>query len=149
NLTRIAPPIGIYPNSRPDPLGDYLVTLDRIEELAPRVAYAGHHDPVLDPAERAREIRRHHVERLEREQGALDGRPLSGYEVSLSLFPGDLTPTLRRFATAESLAHLERLVHEGRASREGLAYVRARPAAGTPGSPGERRASPRHPSPAP
>jgi len=124
-LNRITPAIGLYPNSRPDPLGDYLVTLDRIEELAPRVAYAGHHDPVLDPAERAREIRRHHVERLERAQGALDGRPLSGYEVSLSLFPGDLTPTLRRFATAESLAHLERLVHEGRASREGLAYVRA------------------------
>jgi glyoxylase-like metal-dependent hydrolase (beta-lactamase superfamily II) len=124
-LGGITPAIGLYPNSRPDPLGDYLETLDRIEELAPRVAYTGHRDPVTDPAGRAREIRRHHVERLEHAQASLDGEPLSGYDVSLSLFPGDLPPTLRRFATAESLAHLERLVHEGRAARSGLAYVRA------------------------
>jgi len=30
---------------------------------------------------------------------------------------------LRRFATAEALAHLERLVHEGRAARMGSRYV--------------------------
>ena len=124
-LSGITPAIGLYPNSRPDQLGDYLETLDRIEELAPRVAYAGHRESIHEPAERAREIRRHHAERLERTQGALDGEPLSGYEVSLSLFPGELTPVLRRFATAESLAHLERLVFEGRAGRAGLAYVRA------------------------
>jgi glyoxylase-like metal-dependent hydrolase (beta-lactamase superfamily II) len=123
-LGGITPAIGLYPNSRPDPLGDYLETLDRIEELAPRVAYTGHREAVLDPAERAREIRRHHFERLERAQGALDGVPLSAYEVSLALFPDELPPTLRRFATAESLAHLERLVHEGRAERSGLAYIR-------------------------
>jgi glyoxylase-like metal-dependent hydrolase (beta-lactamase superfamily II) len=124
-LGGITPAIGLYPNSRPDPLGDYFETLDRIEELAPRVAYTGHRDAVLDPRERAREIRSHHVERLAYAQGALDGEPLSGYDVSLALFPGDLPPTLRRFATAESLAHLERLVHEGRAGRAGLAYVSA------------------------
>jgi glyoxylase-like metal-dependent hydrolase (beta-lactamase superfamily II) len=124
-LSEITPAIGLYPNSRPDPLGDYLQTLDRIEELAPRVAYTGHRAAVRDPASRAREIRSHHVERLEHAQAALDGEPLSGYDVSLALFPDDLSPTLRRFATAESLAHLERLVHEGRAAREGLAYVSA------------------------
>jgi glyoxylase-like metal-dependent hydrolase (beta-lactamase superfamily II) len=125
-LGGITPAIGLYPNSRPDPLGDYLQTLDRIEELAPRVAYTGHRDAVLDPAERAREIRSHHFERLTYAEDALDGEPLSGYDVSLALWPGDLPPTLRRFATAESLAHLERLVHEGRAARDGLRYVSAR-----------------------
>jgi glyoxylase-like metal-dependent hydrolase (beta-lactamase superfamily II) len=123
-LGGITPTIGLYPNSRPDPLGDYLETLDRIEELAPRIAYTGHRDPVGDPAERAREIRSHHTERLSSAQEALDGAPLSGYDVSLALFPGDLPPTLRRFATAESLAHLERLVLEGRAGRDGLGYVK-------------------------
>ena len=122
-LGEITPAIGLYPNSRPDPLGDYLQTLVRIEELAPRVAYTGHRDAVLDPAARAREIRSHHLERLTYAESALDGEPLSGYEVSLALWPGDLPPTLRRFATAESLAHLERLVHEGRAARDGLRYV--------------------------
>ena len=123
-LGGITPAIGLYPNSRPDPLGDYLESLRRIEELGLRVAHTGHREPVLDPAARAREIRAHHADRLERTQGALDGESLSGYEVSLALFPGDLSPTLRRFATAESLAHLERLVREGRAAREGLAYIR-------------------------
>jgi glyoxylase-like metal-dependent hydrolase (beta-lactamase superfamily II) len=131
-LMGITPSIGLYPRSRPDPLGDYLETLDRIEALAPRVAYAGHREPVVDPAARAREIRSHHEDRLERAQQALDGEPASGYDVSLALFPDELPPTLRRFATAESLAHLERLVREGRAAKEGLAYVRAASAADIP-----------------
>ena len=124
-LDTITPAIGLYPNSRPDPLGDYLVTLDRLEELAPRVAYAGHRDPVAQPAARAREIRAHHAERLDHAVAALDGSPLSAYEVSLALFGGELSTTLRRFATAEALAHLERLVREGRAERAGPGYVRA------------------------
>ena len=123
-LGGITPAIGLYPNSRPDPLGDYFETLDRIEELAPRVAYSGHKDPVTDPAGRAREIRAHHVERLDRAVAALDGRPLSAYEVSLSLFGSELSTTLRRFATAEALAHLERLVRDGRAERAGSGYLK-------------------------
>ena len=131
-LSGITPAIGLYPKSRPDPLGDYLRSLERIEELAPRVAYAGHKDPIGDPAARAREIRAHHEDRLARAEEALAGGPLTAYEVSLELFESDLSPTLRRFATAESLAHLERLVREGRASREGGGYVTGRTAAGTP-----------------
>ncbi len=76
-----------------------------------------------DPAGRAREIRAHHVERLELAAASLGPEPRSAYEVSLSLFGADLSTTLRRFATAEALAHLERLVHEDRAARVGLGYV--------------------------
>ena len=124
-LSDITPAIGLYPRSRPDPLSDYFVTLARIEELAPRVAYSGHKEPVGDPRRRAREIRAHHEERLDRTVAALDGRPQRAYDVSLSLFPGDLPPSLRRFATAESLAHLERLVRDGRAERVEAGYLRA------------------------
>ena len=100
-------------------------SLRRIEELAPRVAYAGHKEPVRNPASRAREIRAHHDARLDRAEAALDGDPRSAYEVSLALFEEELSATLRRFATAESLAHLERLVAEGRAARdEPERYVR-------------------------
>ena len=134
-LLGITPAIGLYPNSRPDPLGDYLETLRRIVELDPRVAYAGHKDPIEDPAGRAREIIEHHHSRLDGTAAALDGQPRSAYEVSLALFERNLSPTLRRFATAESLAHLERLVHEGRAERATGGYVRARAAAGIPASP--------------
>jgi glyoxylase-like metal-dependent hydrolase (beta-lactamase superfamily II) len=124
-LMGITPAIGLYPNSRPDPLGDYLETLHRIIELDPRVAYAGHTEPIERPAARAREILEHHRERLDSTAAALDGQPLSAYDVSLALFERNLSPTLRRFATAESLAHLERLVREGRAARAVGGYVSA------------------------
>jgi hypothetical protein len=39
--------------------------------------------------------------------------------VSLVLFGRELSPTQRRFAVAETLSHLERLVREGRAARSG------------------------------
>ena len=51
--------------------------------------------------------------------------PLSAYDVSLALFERDLSPAHRRFATAESLAHLERLVREGRAQRVERRYISA------------------------
>jgi glyoxylase-like metal-dependent hydrolase (beta-lactamase superfamily II) len=125
-LVGITPAIGLYPDSRPDPLGDYYASLRRIEELAPRVAYAGHKEPVRDPVGRAREIRAHHDARLDRAEAALDGDPRSAYDVSLELFEEELSVTLRRFATAESLAHLERLVAQGRAARtEPQRYIRA------------------------
>lgn len=122
-LAGITPAIGLYPNSRPDPLGDYLGTLRRIEELGLRVAYTGHRQAVADPAARAREIAEHHAHRLDAARAALDGQPATAYEISLALFDSDLSTTLRRFATAESLAHLERLVADGRAERAGAAYV--------------------------
>jgi glyoxylase-like metal-dependent hydrolase (beta-lactamase superfamily II) len=116
-LNGITPAIGVYPEARPDPLGDYFETLARIEQLAPRVAYAGHRTQIAEPAARAREIRAHHEDRLERTQAALGGGPVTPYEVSLRLFDADLPPILRRFATAEALAHLVRLAADGRAER--------------------------------
>jgi glyoxylase-like metal-dependent hydrolase (beta-lactamase superfamily II) len=124
-LTGITPTIGVYADARPDPLGDYFETLARLEELAPRVAYSGHRDPVLDPAARAREIRSHHMERLQRTIEALGAEPVSAYAVSLALFDEQLSPPLRRFATAEALAHLERLVCEGVVARVDGGFVRA------------------------
>ncbi len=116
-LTPITPAVGLYPNSRPDPLGDYLDSLHRIAELAPRVSYGGHGATVTEPAARAYEIVGHHDERLDRTQAALDAEPRTGYEISHSLFGRDLPPIQRRFAVAETLSHLERLVVLGRAAR--------------------------------
>ena len=45
--------------------------------------------------------------------------PRNAYEVSLELFGPDLDASERRFAVAETLAHLERLILEGRARRAG------------------------------
>jgi glyoxylase-like metal-dependent hydrolase (beta-lactamase superfamily II) len=116
-LADISPAIGLYPDGAPDPLGAYLASLAAVERLAPRVALPGHGPTVDDPAARARELRRHHAERLDACAAALDGRPRSAHDVSLELFPGDLDAGARRFALAETLAHLERLAAEGGARR--------------------------------
>jgi glyoxylase-like metal-dependent hydrolase (beta-lactamase superfamily II) len=118
-LGRITPAVGLYPESRPDPLGDYLDSLRRTIELAPRIAYPGHGDPVTDPAGRAAELLEHHRRRLEQTAAALDGHPRSGFDVSRELFGDELSPTQRRFGVAEALSHLERLVVEGGAARAG------------------------------
>ena len=118
-LGEITPTVGLYPDSRPDPLGDYLESLERTIELAPSFALPGHGKPIEDPVSRAREIVAHHRMRLDETAAALVGGPRTGYEVSLALFDANLDASGRRFALAEALAHLERLVREGRARRTG------------------------------
>ncbi|MET0938336.1 MAG: MBL fold metallo-hydrolase, partial [Gaiellaceae bacterium] len=116
-LGGITPNVGLWPASAPDPLSDYLGSLARIVELDPRLALPGHGERILDPAARAREISEHHDDRLTRTLGTLGSEPRSGYDASRMLFPDALAPSLRRFAVAETLAHLEHLVHAGRAVR--------------------------------
>jgi glyoxylase-like metal-dependent hydrolase (beta-lactamase superfamily II) len=116
-LARITPTVGLWPASRPDPLGDYLAALDRTIELDPRIALPGHGDPIEDPAGRARELKMHHRIRLAEAAAALGAEPQSGYQASFALFGSDLPAAGRRFAIAETLSHLERLVLEGAAVR--------------------------------
>jgi glyoxylase-like metal-dependent hydrolase (beta-lactamase superfamily II) len=118
-LERISPAVGLYPESRPDPLGDYLASLELTVELAPRVVYPGHGEPLRNAAERAHELIGHHRKRLDVTEAALSGEPQTAYDVSLAVFGVELGATQRRFAVAETLSHLERLVREGRAARGG------------------------------
>ena len=115
----ITPTVGLYPESRPDPLADYQASLRRTIELAPEVALPGHGDAVADPVTRAHEILEHHERRLDETTAALGPEPRNAYEVSVALFGTSLDASGRRFALAETLAHLERLVQEGRAARTG------------------------------
>jgi glyoxylase-like metal-dependent hydrolase (beta-lactamase superfamily II) len=117
-LASISPNVGLYPESRPDPLADYLGSLGRIAELAPAVAFAGHGPTIESPVDRARELVGHHEERLEQTLEALDAEPRTAYEVSLSLFPDALASVERRFALVEARAHLEHLVGQGRVRRD-------------------------------
>ena len=126
-LDRISPTVGLWPRSRTDPLGDYLGALEATIALDATLALPGHGEPIHDPAARARELIAHHRERLAATAAALGTEPRSGYEVSFPLFGDDLKPAARRFAVAETLSHLERLVLEGGARRieddRGVAYT--------------------------
>jgi glyoxylase-like metal-dependent hydrolase (beta-lactamase superfamily II) len=128
-LGRISPTVGLWPASRPDPLGDYLGALHATIGLEPTLALPGHGDPLTDPVGRARELIDHHAERLAVTAAALGDEPRSAYEVSFPLFGDDLKPSARRFAVAETLSHLERLVLERGARRHetarGVTYTSA------------------------
>jgi glyoxylase-like metal-dependent hydrolase (beta-lactamase superfamily II) len=117
-LPDISPTVGLYPNGLPDPLAAYLASLRRTIELAPTVALPGHGEPIGDPSRRARELIAHHEERLDAAAAAVTRTPQTGYELSLALFESRLDAAGRRFAVAETLAHLERLVAAGRVARQ-------------------------------
>ena len=108
-LTPITPNIGLHPESDGDPLGDYLESLDATIALGPSVAFGGHRDPIPDTARRAAELKEHHAERLAATVAAVGEGTLTAYEVSLRLFGTELSTHGRRFAVAETLAHLARL----------------------------------------
>jgi len=116
-LDRITPTVGLWPRSRPDPLGDYLDALETTITLDARLALPGHGEPIPDPSTRARELIAHHHDRLAVTEAALGAEPRSAYDVSFPLFGDDLKPAARRFAVAETLSHLERLSLEGRSRR--------------------------------
>jgi len=118
-LPDITPAVGFYPESRPDPLGSYLASLARTAELGLVLALPGHGEPIRDPTARAREIISHHERRLDATAAALRPEPHTAHEVSRSLFGDDLGPSQRRFAVAEALSHLQRLVATGLAARHG------------------------------
>jgi glyoxylase-like metal-dependent hydrolase (beta-lactamase superfamily II) len=124
-LGGITPTVGLWPNARPDPLGDFQDSLGRLIELKPRLALAGHEEPIGDPVARARALLAHHDERLGTTVEALADGPHNAYDLSLALFPGELPPSQRRFALAETLSHLERLVLEGNAVRIDGRYAAA------------------------
>ncbi|WP_161880424.1 MBL fold metallo-hydrolase [Deinococcus alpinitundrae] len=109
-LPRITPNIGLYVDGRPDPLGDYFATLEKLQALNPVRAVVGHHGPVMEGvAARARDISEHHLERLDELLAAVRERPRHAYDLSFVLFARELPLTGRRFAVAETLAHAEYL----------------------------------------
>jgi len=126
-LERISPNISLWPYSRPNPLADFLHSLEVTANLEARLALPGHYQPIAQIAQRVQELKQHHAERLELLFSFLD-QPLTCWEASLKLFPGPLNPAQRRFAWAETLAHLEYLVDQGTLLRlEGavIRYARA------------------------
>lgn len=120
-LPAITPNIGLYPETRPDPLADYFASLAKVRDLPARVVAPGHGLPFADLAARADALRDHHIERGELILGLVERQPAgaTANEVAGDLFGARLRSVDdRRFALAETLAHLEHLRARGRVTRE-------------------------------
>jgi len=113
-LPRITSNVGLYPYTRPDPLGDFLDALKRVRTLPAKRVLPAHGDPFDDLAGRVDAILAHHDARLDAVLAALGGQERDAYSVARMLFPVLRSAHEERFALAETLAHLRLLERRGR-----------------------------------
>jgi glyoxylase-like metal-dependent hydrolase (beta-lactamase superfamily II) len=111
-LPRITPNVGLYSEGdRMNPLGDYLSSLRKVEDLPASLVLPGHGEPFTDLGGRVREIIHHHDERLALLLTLLKERPQHAAELTRQMFPNRRLDNheILRMAVAEILAHLEYL----------------------------------------
>jgi glyoxylase-like metal-dependent hydrolase (beta-lactamase superfamily II) len=126
-LLEITPNIGLWTYTAPRPLQRYLDSIDSLRGLEVDIVFPGHGPLFHDLDGRIEELIVHHEERLTVMHEALEDKPETAFEVSRRVFPDGLSDHQLRFALAETLAHLEHLVDDGRARRTGgdVVYYRA------------------------
>ena len=101
-----------------DPLGDFLASLDRLERLpADTLVLPSHGRPFRGLRARTADLREHHHEHLDRLQAAI-ASPTTACDLMPVLFGRRLFGFHQMLGLHECIAHLEHLVHRGRASRE-------------------------------
>src|SRR5207245_6188535 len=114
-LPKISPNIGLHPQSSADPLGDYLLSLDRVARLDVDLVLPAHGDPFSDHTGRIAVIKKHHEERKLTLLG-LATSPQTGWELASKLFHGIMERNVfqQRLALQETLAHCQSLADDGR-----------------------------------
>jgi glyoxylase-like metal-dependent hydrolase (beta-lactamase superfamily II) len=119
-LGDITPNITIE-NSMEDPLRLYFDSLDKVSALRVDTVLTGHRNPPASFFGRVRELKEHHIERLEEVMAILNGHTMTAFEVAaemswdISYENWSAFPTPQKwFATGEAIAHLQYLYTEGR-----------------------------------
>ena len=114
-LLEITPNVGLWPESEPHPLARYMKSLDELRGPGADLILPGHGPVFHDLDGRIEELMAHHADRLDVMLAALEGEPKTAYAVSRIVFRGAITVRQRCFALAETLAHLDHLLLQGRA----------------------------------
>jgi glyoxylase-like metal-dependent hydrolase (beta-lactamase superfamily II) len=117
-LPRITPFVGVgFREPNADPLRLYLESLALFEDLPDEtLVLPGHGLPFYGLPARLKELRDHHDRRLDEVVGALKP-PLHAYDMAQRLFPRAMGTGHERLAVAETIAHLNYLLHRGRVAR--------------------------------
>jgi glyoxylase-like metal-dependent hydrolase (beta-lactamase superfamily II) len=132
-LKRITPnpilsPDPVDPSKRFPSLAEYLVSLARLREFRPTLAYGGHGEPVTDFEEIFHRYVRSIDERQRRVLSLVSSDGITAYEVAKRLFPDSFDADVHRFlAISESIAHLDYAKSEGKIGLEagsGIEYYR-------------------------
>ncbi len=109
----------------PDALETYLHSLDKVRELPVKLALPGHRKGRTSIMERIDELKQHHHNRLAETLRAVENHPgATAYELAPHLTWSmrgkkweDFPVTQKWFALAETIAHLEYLVHHAKVKR--------------------------------
>ena len=116
-LLKITPNVGSWPETKPNPLARYLKSIRNVRDLSVDLVLPGHGPLFHNLRGRIDELSNHHEERLELMWLEIEGAPKTPFEVSRKVFRYGLSLYEHCFALAETLAHLEHLVLEGRAEK--------------------------------
>ena len=116
-LPTITPHIDFERGGEEDPLGEFLESLEKVEELDPRMVLPGHGRPFVEGADRARIIARHHDRRLGNILQVIRHEPASASDIVDEVFGSELLHFERRLALGEALAHLAYLRRRGEVER--------------------------------
>ncbi|MFC1847989.1 MBL fold metallo-hydrolase [Chloroflexota bacterium] len=106
-------------------LGRYLESLSKVYELDVNIVLPGHRRLFTDHRARIRELREHHVARLEEAMDALQDDALTAYQVApritwdIDFASWDQFPPMQKyFATGETIAHLKYLTAIGKVTEK-------------------------------
>jgi len=123
-LPRITPNISVHTQQFPNPLGDFLESLLKVQNLGTEEVLPAHEYRFSDLQSRLEEIITHHADRLGEIEQVLDEHPGStAWDITLRLHwsrPWDeIEPFMQRQANGETLAHCVLLELHDRIRREG------------------------------
>jgi glyoxylase-like metal-dependent hydrolase (beta-lactamase superfamily II) len=120
-LPKITTNVSVWPwEPMADPLKEFLAALDRLDRIATENTFVlpSHRQPFHNARKRIAELKHHHEDRLKELIGLLEGHDARTAGSLLEpLFKRELDGHQVNFAMGEALAHLNRLVFEGRVVR--------------------------------
>jgi glyoxylase-like metal-dependent hydrolase (beta-lactamase superfamily II) len=123
-LLTITPNIGLWEQSDPNPLGNFMASLRELHQLDIRLALPGHRRLIEDWHGRIKELLEHHEHRLGQALEAVQKGGHTAYDVTLKIFDTErFTSHEWRFAIAETLAHLDKLQREGKIQKDESAQL--------------------------
>jgi glyoxylase-like metal-dependent hydrolase (beta-lactamase superfamily II) len=117
-LPKITPHVGLYPESPPNPLGDFLASQRKVQHFDVELVLPAHGGVYQDHRHRANQLIEHHQYRESEMLDLIKKRPMTAFEVAEQIFGNEERPVFHVMAaTFETLAHLEFAHLEGRARK--------------------------------
>jgi glyoxylase-like metal-dependent hydrolase (beta-lactamase superfamily II) len=119
----------VEPEKRFRSLAEYLVSLSRLRDFKPTLAYGGHGEPVMDFEEIFNRYVRAIDERQKRAVSLVPNGGVTAFDVAQRLFPESFDHDVHRFlAISEAVAHLDYAESEHRIEvelKDGVEFYRS------------------------